>query len=108
MSHLSAPTHAGPPAADLPAAMLDALALELEAPEVGGNMMMPVMDGPVLITALRRIDPHVRIIAASGLNATANVARAAAAGVKDFLAKPYSADALLVMLKTVLTRKPPA
>jgi PAS domain S-box-containing protein len=66
------------------------------------DMMMPVMDGPALIAALRRIDPKARIIAASGLNANGNVARAASAGVKHFLAKPYSADTMLTLLKKVL------
>ncbi len=66
------------------------------------DMMMPVMDGPALIAAIRRINPTVRIIAASGLNANANVARAANAGVKHFLAKPYSADAMLGLIKKVL------
>jgi PAS domain S-box-containing protein len=78
----------------------------LRRAEIAGvitDMMMPVMDGPVLIAALRRINPDVRIIAASGLNANANVARAATAGVNHFLAKPYSADALLALLKTLLT-----
>lgn len=66
------------------------------------DMMMPVMDGPALIVALRRIDPAVRIIAASGLNANGNVAKAANLGVQHFLAKPYSADALLAILRQVL------
>jgi PAS domain S-box-containing protein len=67
------------------------------------DMMMPVMDGPALIAALRRINPGVRVIAASGLNANGNVARATLAGVKHFLAKPYTAEALLGMLKKILT-----
>jgi PAS domain S-box-containing protein len=66
------------------------------------DMMMPVMDGPALIAALRRIPPTVRIIAASGLNANGNVARAASAGVKHFLPKPYSAGAILSLIKKVL------
>lgn len=66
------------------------------------DMMMPVMDGPALIAALRHIDPKVRIIAASGLNATSNIARAAQVGVNHFLGKPYSAEVLLVLLKKVL------
>jgi len=66
------------------------------------DMMMPVMDGPALIAALRRINPRVRIIGASGLNANGSVARAAAVGVKHFLPKPYSADALLTMIRQVL------
>ncbi|MBC8010675.1 MAG: PAS domain S-box protein, partial [Burkholderiales bacterium] len=66
------------------------------------DMMMPVMDGPALIAALRRIDPQVRIIGASGLNANANVTRALGSGVRHFLPKPYSADALLTLLQQVL------
>ncbi|MBW7896877.1 MAG: PAS domain S-box protein [Opitutaceae bacterium] len=70
------------------------------------DMMMPVMDGPALVAALRRINPRVHIIAASGLNANGNVARASAAGVTHFLAKPYSADALLRLLAHVLRGTP--
>jgi CheY-like chemotaxis protein len=33
------------------------------------DMMMPVMDGPATIRALMRINPAIKIIAASGLNA---------------------------------------
>ena len=66
------------------------------------DMMMPVMDGPALISALRRITPEVKIIAASGLSSKVNAARAATTGVKHFLAKPYSAEAMLRMLKTVI------
>ncbi len=66
------------------------------------DMMMPGMDGPALATALKRIDPGVRIIAASGLNSSANVARAEAAGVTEFLTKPYSADMLLRKLSELL------
>jgi PAS domain S-box-containing protein len=66
------------------------------------DMMMPVMNGPALIAALRRINPHVRIIAASGLGANADVARAMQSGVKHFLAKPYTADAMLVLVHRVM------
>jgi CheY-like chemotaxis protein len=66
------------------------------------DMMMPVMDGLSLIAALKRISPEVRIIAASGLNANANLAKATSAGVKGFLAKPYSADTMLILLKEIL------
>ncbi len=67
------------------------------------DMMMPVMDGPALIAAIRHINPRQRIIAASGLNANGNVARATQAGVNHFLAKPYSADRLLCVIKSVLS-----
>jgi CheY-like chemotaxis protein len=65
------------------------------------DVMMPVMDGGALVLALRRINPAVRIAAASGLNPHADRVLAAA-GISHFLAKPYSADALLRLLKTML------
>ena len=68
------------------------------------DMMMPIMDGPALITAVRHINPRQRIIAASGLNANGNVARATQAGVRHFLAKPYSAEHLLTLIKTALAQ----
>ncbi len=72
------------------------------------DMMMPVMDGPALIAALRRIDPHVRIIAASGLSAHGNMARASVGGVRHFLPKPYSTDTMLSVIKEALAGAPGA
>ena len=66
------------------------------------DMMMPIMDGPALITALRRINPQVRIIAASGLNLESNLSRAGQVGVRHFLAKPYSAELLLQTIQRAL------
>jgi CheY-like chemotaxis protein len=66
------------------------------------DMMMPIMDGPALIAALRRIEPGIRIIASSGLEANGRAVRAVNAGVKHFLQKPYSADAMLRMLRDAL------
>lgn len=66
------------------------------------DMMMPGLDGEGTIRALRRLDPDVRVIAASGLAAGGMQALAAAAGAQHFLAKPYTADALLDALDAVL------
>jgi CheY-like chemotaxis protein len=66
------------------------------------DMMMPVMDGPATIVALQRMNPDVRIIGASGHDANGKVAKAAGAGVKHFLPKPYTAEALLRTLRQVL------
>ena len=62
------------------------------------DLMMPYMDGPVTIRALRRIDPKVRIIASSGLAENSR----AIEGVKLFLPKPYTAERLLNALAEVL------
>jgi PAS domain S-box-containing protein len=63
------------------------------------DMMMPVMDGPATIRALRNLRADVRIIAASGLHGREVIASAA---VPIFLAKPYSAETLLTALRRVL------
>jgi len=64
------------------------------------DMMMPVMDGPATIQVLLRINPKARIIGASGLDR--HVAQLTALGVKDFLAKPYTAETLLRTLRKLL------
>ncbi|MDZ4405418.1 response regulator [Prosthecobacter sp.] len=62
------------------------------------DMMMPTMDGPATIQVLIRINPEVRIIAASGVNANGMEAKAVNAGVKHFIPKPYTAETLLKTL----------
>ena len=66
------------------------------------DMMMPVMDGPATIRTLRRLNPFVRIIGASGINAKSNVARASSAGANHFLPKPYTAETLLKTIRMIL------
>lgn len=72
------------------------------------DMMMPIMDGPSLIKILRRLDPTVRIIGASGIASNAQIARSLQAGVSHFLAKPYTAETLLLTIRTILTEDPAA
>jgi two-component system, cell cycle sensor histidine kinase and response regulator CckA len=57
------------------------------------DMMMPVLDGAATIRELRRLDPNVRIIAASGLSE--NEAMARGFDNATFLLKPFSTDTLL-------------
>jgi CheY-like chemotaxis protein len=66
------------------------------------DMMMPVMDGPATIRVLTKMDPSVRIIAASGLTANGSVTRVANSGVRHFLPKPYTAETLLRTVREVL------
>jgi PAS domain S-box-containing protein len=67
------------------------------------DLMMPVMDGASLISALRRINPEVRIIAMSGQTDADQIAGIAENGVATFLSKPYSAGILLATLGEVLS-----
>jgi|JI6StandDraft_1071083.scaffolds.fasta_scaffold01995_1 PAS domain S-box-containing protein len=66
------------------------------------DMMMPAMDGAATIKALLHLNPHVRIIAASGLSANGMVAKATAAGIRHFLPKPYTSTTLLKALQDIL------
>ncbi|MDR3405033.1 MAG: PAS domain S-box protein [Chthoniobacter sp.] len=70
------------------------------------DMMMPIMDGAATIHVLRRMNPNVPIIAASGLTANAQIAQFASLGVKHFLAKPYTAETLLKTMRLALTEQP--
>ncbi|HMB27596.1 MAG TPA: response regulator, partial [Blastocatellia bacterium] len=66
------------------------------------DMMMPYMDGPATIRALRRLSPKTPIIATSGLKAEDKLADAAQLGVRTFLPKPYTAEKLLKTVAAVL------
>jgi two-component system, cell cycle sensor histidine kinase and response regulator CckA len=69
------------------------------------DMMMPYMDGPATIRALRKLDPKVKIIATSGLKAEDKISDAAQLGVKTFLPKPYTAEKLLKTVAAVLNEE---
>lgn len=66
------------------------------------DMVMPFMDGPATIRALQRMNPSVRIIAASGLGVGQRAGEGALEGVAVFLNKPYTAEKLLKTLAQVL------
>ncbi|MDZ4101186.1 MAG: PAS domain S-box protein [Hydrogenophaga sp.] len=66
------------------------------------DMMMPVMDGPATVQALRQINPLVKLIGASGLSQNGQAARAVGVGLEHFLPKPYTAEVMLRLIDTVL------
>jgi PAS domain S-box-containing protein len=63
------------------------------------DMMMPLMDGPSTIAALRTIAPDVRVIAASGL---VNAVPDDLSEVHRFLSKPFTLQELLDCVAEVL------
>jgi CheY-like chemotaxis protein len=69
------------------------------------DMMMPVMDGTATIQALSRINPAVKIIAASGLSANAGAGKAFGSDIKHFLTKPYTAGTLLKAIRAILDER---
>jgi PAS domain S-box-containing protein len=68
------------------------------------DVMMPIMDGTAMIHALMRINPAVKVIAASGLKGNSDVATLSGTGVRHFLAKPYTAGTLLKMIRSILDK----
>ena len=67
------------------------------------DMMMPGMDGPTTVAAMKVLIPSLRVICCSGLQAEEQQNRAAELGVRHFLAKPYTTDVLLRTLQKVLS-----
>jgi len=68
------------------------------------DMVMPLMDGPACIRALREIEPQVRIIAVSGLMEKERIDELRNIDVQAFLSKPYTAETLLRTLHEVLRK----
>src|SRR5207244_2976044 len=66
------------------------------------DMMMPGLDGSATISELKRLNPDVRVIAASGLMTDERMMRASQAGAVAFLRKPYSAETMLRTIHQVL------
>jgi CheY-like chemotaxis protein len=67
------------------------------------DMMMPAMDGTMAIRTLQKINPHVKIVAISGLLSNQNLAEVSGMGVQAFLAKPCTAKELLQTIGAVNT-----
>ena len=66
------------------------------------DMLMPHMDGPATIRVLKKLDPLVRIIAASGLMDSEKVKDATGLDNIAFLMKPYTAEKLLTTVHKML------
>jgi two-component system, cell cycle sensor histidine kinase and response regulator CckA len=70
------------------------------------DMMMPVMDGPKTIWALKNLRPEVRFIAVSGLPAGEKVRDKLQDLVFAYLAKPITPEKLLKTVHEVLGEQP--
>ncbi len=66
------------------------------------DMMMPGLDGPATIRALRRVRRDVVIIATSGVHDRGNPTGLAELGVEHFLSKPFNVATLLQTVDTAL------
>jgi PAS domain S-box-containing protein len=71
------------------------------------DMSMPVMDGPTTIRELVARNPRIRIIGSSGDEAEEDMAAATALGVRHFISKPYTTEAILRVLEEVIGEDAP-
>ncbi|MBA4313192.1 MAG: hypothetical protein C0417_11245, partial [Chlorobiaceae bacterium] len=69
------------------------------------DMMMPFMDGATTIRALKRMNPAVKIIAASGMAMNKDTFIAEDLTVDAFISKPYTAEKLLKAIDEILHQK---
>ena len=67
------------------------------------DMLMPFMDGPATIRVLKKMDPNIKIIAASGLMDSDKVKDATGMDNIAFLMKPFTAEKLLHAVHKALT-----
>jgi len=88
----------------------DALAqFRAQGPEISlvvSDMMMPVMDGPALITEIRRLQPDAHVIGMTGAGEEAMLQAIEALHLSLTLTKPFTVDQLLHAVHAAL--HPPA
>ena len=70
------------------------------------DVSMPVMDGVALVRVLRKIEPGVKVIAASGRGSGGKVTELKRLGIHTFLTKPYTAENLMKVLHELLASNP--
>jgi PAS domain S-box-containing protein len=71
------------------------------------DLMMPYMDGPATIRALKKMSSEVKFIAVSGLMENEKVGEISDEGRVAFLAKPFTTEQLLIMLRQLLDAPAP-
>ena len=72
------------------------------------DIAMPVLTGPQMIAAIRRINPETKLIATTGFPDKAASAAIHDLGLPASLRKPYSAAHLLRTIRSVLDEAPAA
>jgi PAS domain S-box-containing protein len=66
------------------------------------DMVMPVMDGPATVAAIKAMNPNIKIIGSSGLTSQGGLAKAENIGIRYFIPKPYTAETMLKVVAEAL------
>ena len=75
---------------------------ELRPTLVTMDIVMPGMDGIEATRAIIKEDPDARIVMCSALGQEARVIESIAAGAKDFIVKPFTAEKVIRVMQNVL------
>jgi PAS domain S-box-containing protein len=65
------------------------------------DLMMPLLDSVTITRTLRKLNPEVQIIAMSGLSTNESVTKVMNEGVQTFIAKPFTAQEILLPLSQI-------
>jgi two-component system, cell cycle sensor histidine kinase and response regulator CckA len=69
------------------------------------DMMMPFLDATTTVRTLSKLNPQVQIIAMSGLATQESVMKTMSEQIQAFLAKPFTAQELLSLLRHLCAKK---
>lgn len=69
------------------------------------DLIMPIMGGVECLKGLRKIDPQVKVVVASGYSAETTVHETIELGVRGFVRKPFRGKELLREVRKVLDQK---
>lgn len=76
---------------------------ELQPALVTMDIVMPEMDGIEATKEILHRDPKALVVMCSALGQEALVIESLAAGAKDFIVKPFSAERVLKVIRSILT-----
>jgi len=79
---------------------------ELKPGLVTMDIVMPEMDGIEATKEILQRDPSAVVVMCSALGQEALVIESLAAGAKDFIVKPFSAERVLKVIRSILTPRP--
>jgi two-component system cell cycle sensor histidine kinase/response regulator CckA len=69
------------------------------------DMVMPVMEGPAMIGALKKLNPDVKVIATTGMSSEVSIETIRRLGVERIIAKPCATKAILLALREIITEE---
>jgi len=69
------------------------------------DVIMPGLSGQEILSALKAINPHVKVILTSGYNLDALVSSSLSEGICDFLQKPFRIEDIAQKVRQVLDER---